>query len=104
MMKSDDTYQLPPELAVAFETGRVEFVSLLSKQVANGRELPQQQIVDLLRLIEHMIIDKQTTKQRMTEVEHVLRFVDDAAKGLYKKSAEARAILRGTPMPDDAEE
>jgi hypothetical protein len=101
MTQNQDTYQLPPELAVAFETSRVEFVSLLSKQVANGRELPQHQIVDLLRLVEHMIVDKQAMQQRFNALEQVMRFMDDAAKGLYKKSAEARALIRNTPMPDD---
>jgi hypothetical protein len=104
MTQNQDTYQLPPELAVAFETGRVEFVNLLRKQVENGRELPQLQIVDLLRLVEHMIIDKQAMQARFQALERVMHFMDDAAKGLTKKSAELRSLIRNLPPPADTDE
>ena len=49
---------IPTEVAVALQTGRGQFVDMLANEVREGRDLPREQVIDLLTLVKNLIEDR----------------------------------------------
>lgn len=84
----DTVYALPPEVAVALNTGRQQFILMLINQIEQGRALPPEQIIEVLRLCAHMFEDRQHLRHKLQEFSNLVELMDGLGKGLLKKVLE----------------
>ena len=88
-----ETYQVPSEVFIALTTGRTQFLTHLRRHVEAGTLIPQEQQVEMVRLLGDLIIDRQKNKETIQELENKLKDIELNARGLEGKLNEIRTGL-----------
>lgn len=94
MAEKNETYLLPGEVSVALSAGRPQFLEILEAQIRNGgRELPREQVADLLRLVRDLLADRAKAEDKITVLKRRLSEIESAAEKSLQSLVEVRRLI-----------